>query len=146
LAAILTAPFVLTTRLVNLALEQLFPGHHPSVGSAALSLSGGLVLHDLLLHDTGALAQQPLITAREIDAIFCWTELLSRQVRRIRATSVIVYARSNGASQLSLLDLLLGLSKPRPAAVSQPLWIDAVEVRGFVHREAIKGFAPAKSD
>src|SRR5882672_1819882 len=51
----------LTTRLVNLALEQVFPANRPSVGSATLSFSGTLVLRDLLLHDTGPLARQPLV-------------------------------------------------------------------------------------
>jgi hypothetical protein len=78
LAAILAAPFLLTTRLVNLALEQVFPANRPSVGSATLSLSGTLVLRDLLLHDIGPLARQPLVMAREIDAAFGWRELLSR--------------------------------------------------------------------
>ena len=78
LAAILGAPFLLTTRLVNLALAQVFPANRPSVGSATLSLAGTLVLRDLLLHDTGVLARQPLVMAREIDAAFGWRELLSR--------------------------------------------------------------------
>jgi hypothetical protein len=56
LVAILAAPFLLSTRLVNLALEQVFPANRLSVGSATLSLSGTLVLRDLLLHDTGPLA------------------------------------------------------------------------------------------
>jgi hypothetical protein len=47
LAAILMAPFLLTTQLVRLALGQVFPASHLSVGSAVLSLSGTLVPHDL---------------------------------------------------------------------------------------------------
>ena|SRR2546430_14469393 len=54
---------------------------HLSVGSAVLSLSGTLVLHDIVLHDTGELAQQPLVTAREVDAAFGWAELLSPRIR-----------------------------------------------------------------
>jgi hypothetical protein len=150
LAAILGAPFLLTTRLVNFALAQVFPGNRPSVGSATLSLAGTLVLRDLLLHDTGPLARQPLVMAREIDAAFGWRELLSRQIRRIRAENVIVYARSNGPSQLSLLDLLVELSKPRSSAASsrgsRPLWVGTLDVQGLVHLEAVRRFAPANSD
>jgi hypothetical protein len=150
LAAILAAPFLLTTRLVNFALAQVFPANRPSVGSATLSLSGTLVLRDLLLHDTGVLARQPLVMAREIDAAFGWKELLSRQIRRIRAEDVIVYLRSNGPSQLSLLDLLFELSKPRSSAASnrgsRPLWVGTLDVQGVVHLEAIRRFAPANSD
>jgi hypothetical protein len=47
LAAILMAPFLLTRQLVCLALGQVFPASYLSVGSAVLSLSGTLVLHDL---------------------------------------------------------------------------------------------------
>ena len=150
LAAILAAPFLLTTRLVNLALEQVFPANRPSVGSATLSLSGTMVLRDLLLHDIGPLARQPLVMAREIDAAFGWRELLARQIRQIRAENVMVYARSNGPSQLSLLDLLFELSKPRSSAASnrgrQPLWVGTLDVQGVVHLEAIRRFAPANSD
>ena len=150
LAAILGAPFLLTTRLVNLALAQVFPANRPSVGSATLSLAGTLVLRDLLLHDTGPFARQPLVMAREIDAVFDWRELLSRQIRRIRAENVIVYARSNGPSQLSLLDLLFELSKPRSSAASsrgsRPLWVGTLDVQGVVHLEAVRRFAPANSD
>jgi hypothetical protein len=62
----------------------------------------------------------------------------------------MVYARSNGPSQLSLLDLLFELSKPRSSAASnrgrQPLWVGTLDVQGVVHLEAIRRFAPANSD
>ena len=149
LAAMLVAPFLLTTQLVRFALGQVFPANRPSVGSATLSFSGTLVLRDLLLHDTGPLARQPLVMAREIDAAFGWRELLSRQIRQIRAENVMVYARSNGPSQLSLLDLLFELSKPRSSAASnrgsRPLWVGTLDVQGMVHLEA-RHFAPANSD
>jgi hypothetical protein len=96
------------------------------------------------------LARQPLVMAREIDAAFGWRELLTRQIRRIRAENVIVYARSNGPSQLSLLDLLFELSKPRSSAASsrgsRPLWVGTLDVQGLVHLEAVRRFAPANSD
>ncbi len=47
-AAIAVAPFVLTTSLVRLAVARVLPGHRTSVGSAALSLSGTLILRDLV--------------------------------------------------------------------------------------------------
>jgi hypothetical protein len=150
LAAILMAPFLLTTQLVRLALGQVFPASRLSVGSAALNPSGTLVLHDLVLHDTGALAQQPLVTAREVDAAFGWAALLSRQIRRIHANGVTLYARPNGPSQLSLLDLFFERSQSGPPAESNrgtlPIWIDTLNVQGTLHMEPIKGFVSASAD
>lgn len=150
LTAMLVAPFLLTTQLVRLALGQVFSANSPSVGSAALSPSGALVLHDLMLHDTGALAQQPLITVREIDAAFGWAELLSRRIRRIHVEDVTVYARSNGPSQLSLLDLFFDRSQSGPPAESNrgtlPLGIDMLDVQGLIHLEPVRGFVSANAD
>jgi hypothetical protein len=150
LAAILMAPFLLTTQLVRLALGQVFPASRLSVGSAALYPSGTLVLHDLVLYDTGALAQQPLVTVREVDAAFGWAEVLSRRIRRIHADGVTVYARPHGPSQLSLLDLLFERSPSGPAAESKrgapPIWIDTLDVQGMIHLEPIKGFVSASAD
>ncbi|HSF32494.1 MAG TPA: YdbH domain-containing protein [Candidatus Tectomicrobia bacterium] len=144
------APFLLTTQLVRLALGQVFPADRLSLGSAVLNPSGTLVLHDLVLHDTGALAQQPLVTAREVVAAFGWGELFSHQIRRIQASDVTVYARPNGPSQLSLLDLFSELSQSGPAAESNrgtlPLWIDTLRVQGTIHVEAIKGLVPASAN
>src|SRR5712691_2300404 len=150
LAVMLVAPFFLTTQLVRFALRQVFPANSPSVGSAALSPSGTLVLRDLVLHDTGALAPQPLITVREIDATFGWAELLSRQIRRIHVEDVTVYARSNGLSQLSLLDLFFARSQPGAPAESNrgtlPLGIGTLAVQGLIHLESVGGFVSAKAD
>jgi hypothetical protein len=150
LAALLMAPLLLTTQLVRLALGQVFPARHLSVGSAVLNPLGTLVLHDLVLHDTGALAQQPLVAAREVIAAFGWVDLLSRQIRRIQATGVIVYARPNDPSQLSLLDLFFETSQYSPPAESNrgtlPLWIDTLNVQGTFHVEPIRGFAPPNVD
>src|SRR5262249_39570933 len=94
LTVILLAPFLLTTPLARLILQRVFPAHTPSVDSATLSPSGMLILRQLELHDTGALAQQPLITAREIEVEFRWVELLSPRIRQLHAKDVAVYARS----------------------------------------------------
>jgi hypothetical protein len=149
LAAILVAPFFLTTQLVRFALGQVFPANSPSVSSATLSPSGALILHDLVLHDTGALAQQPLITFNEIEATFGWAELLSRQIRRIHVEDVTVYARSNGPSQLSLLDLFFRRSPSGPPAESNrgalPLGIDTLDVQGMIHLEPVRGFVSANA-
>jgi Dicarboxylate transport len=150
LAAILVAPFFLTTQLVRFALGQVFPANSPSVSSATLSPSGALILHDLVLHDTGALAQQPLITFNEIEATFGWAELLSRQIRRIHVGDVTVYARSNGPSRLSLLGLFFERSQSGPPAKSNrgtlPLEIDTLDVQGMIHLEPVRGFASAHAD
>jgi hypothetical protein len=150
LAAILMAPFLLTTQLVCLALGQVFPASHLSVGSAVLSLSGTLVLRDLVLHDTGELAQQPLVTAREVDAAFGWAELLSRRIRRIHANGVSVYARPNSPSQLSLLDRFFERFPSGPLADSHrgtlPIWIDTLHVQGMIHLAPMRGFGSASAD
>ncbi len=142
LAAGVLAPFLLTTQLARLALERSFPDRNPRVGRATLGLSGTLVLHDLVLHDTGALAQQPLLSAHEVEATFGWAELLARRIRHIRAEDVAVYARANGAASLSLLSLVSG-PEEESGRVTLPLWIDALDVRGTGHPETAPGFVPA---
>ncbi|MGH8056660.1 MAG: hypothetical protein ACREOH_05410, partial [Candidatus Entotheonellia bacterium] len=150
LVAVLAAPFLLTTQLVGLALWQVLPANSPRVGSATLSPSGTLILRDLVLHDTGALAQQPLVMVREVEAAFNWAELLARRIRRIQVEDVTLYARTNGASQLSLLDLLFERFPSGPPEKSTegtpPLWIDTLSVRGMLHLEPAGGFVPASTD
>src|SRR6266568_469184 len=150
LTAMLVAPFLLTTQLVRLALWQAFPANSPSVGSAALSPSGTLVLHDLVLRDTEALAQQPLVSVREVAATFGWAALLSRQIHRLHAEDVTVYARSNGPSPLSLLALFFARSQSGPPAEFTrgplPLWIGTLSVQGMIHLEPVSGFGRAKAD
>jgi hypothetical protein len=96
------------------------------------------------------LARQPLITVREIDATFGWAELLSRRIRQIHVEDVTVYARSNGPSQLSLLDLFFERSQPGPPRGSNrgalPLGIDMLDVQGIIHLEPVRGFVPAHAD
>jgi hypothetical protein len=150
LVTILMVPFFLTTPLVRLALGQVFPAHRLSVGSAALSLSGTLVLHDLVLYETGELAQQPLVTAREVEAAFDWTEVLSRRLRWIHAHGVTVSARPNGPSPLSLLDLVFESFPSDPLAESNrgtlPIWIDTLKVQGLIHLAPMRGFMSASAD
>jgi hypothetical protein len=150
LAAIALAPFFLTTPLARLVLRQIFPVHTPSVGSAALSLSGALILRKLELHDTGALARQPLITVREIKAEFRWVELLSLRIRRVYAKDVIVYARSNGPLQLSLLPLVFRSSPDSPTAEfghsALSLQIDTLSVQGMMRVESVRGFGSANAN
>ncbi|MBI3328245.1 MAG: YdbH domain-containing protein [Nitrospinae bacterium] len=150
LGATLVAPFLLTTQLVRLALGHVFPANRPSVGSAALSRSGTLALYDLVLHDSGALAQQPLVTARQVEVAFGWAALLSRQIRRIHAQDVTVYARSNGPSPLSLLDVLFERSPsglPEESLRSTlPLWIDTLTVQGLIHLEPVRGFVAPNAE
>jgi hypothetical protein len=150
LVAILMAPFLLTTPLARLVLRQVFPAHTPSVGSAVLSPSGTLILRKLELHDTGALAQQPLITAREVEVEFRWIELLSLRTRQLHAKDVAVYARSNDSSQLSLLALIFRPSLYDPAAEfdhgTLSLWIDTLNAQGIMHLEPVKGFGSASAN
>jgi hypothetical protein len=150
LAAIVLTPFLLTTPLARLALRQIFPAHTPSIGSAALSPWGALVLRDLALHDTGVLAQQPLITASEVRAEFRWVELLSLRIRRVSAPDVIVYARSNGPLQLSLLPLVFRSSPDSPLAEfgygAVSLQIDTLTVQGLVRVESVRGLTSTNAN
>src|SRR5262245_10577663 len=150
LTALLTVPFLLTTQLVRLALGRVFPANNPGVGSAVLSLSGALVVHDLTLHDTGAAARQPLITIGEIEATFGWAELLARRVRRVRAGGVTVYVRPESPAPLSPLALLPRRAQPGPPAApargSLPLWIDTFALQGTVRVEPARGSVAANAD
>ncbi len=141
------APFLLPAPFVRLALVYIFPAHTPSLGSATLTPEGRLVLYDLVLHDTEALGQPPLLTVREVEAVFDWTAVLSHQIRQIRAKEVKVYARLTDPSPLGLLELFVPRSSFTPTAKSQrstlPLWIDTLNVQGLLHLEAGKGFTPA---
>jgi dicarboxylate transporter DctA-like protein len=150
LVAMLIAPFLLTTPLMRLALEQIFPARRLSVGRAALSLTGRLVLHNLVLYDTGALAQQPLVTARRVDVAFGWAAVLSHRIRRLHADGVTVYARPNGPSPLSLLDLFRDPSQSSPLPETShgtlPLWIDTLSIQGIIRLESIKGLMSDRTD
>ncbi len=147
LVSILLAPFLFTTPLARLVLQHTFPTHTPSVDSATLSPSGRLILRKLELRDTGALAQQPLITAREVEAEFHWIELRSLRIRQLHAKDVAVYARANDSLQPSLLALLLRPPADGPAAEvgqsTRSLWIDTLDIQGTMHLEPVKGFGSA---
>jgi hypothetical protein len=135
-------PFVLTTPLARLALARAFPANDSRVGSATLGLSGTLILRDLVLHDTGARAGEPLLTAREVGAAFGWAELLARRIRRVHAEGVTVYARTGEASALSVLGLVPAPSG-EPAGDGAPaVRIDAIDVRGRSRLESAGGLAP----
>jgi hypothetical protein len=97
-------PLVLTTQLVRIAVMRIFPCNTVSVGDAALSLSGALILRDVALGET--VAQRPLVAIREVDAAFDWEELVSRRIRKIEVRGVTVYAGTGSRSQIGLLDLL----------------------------------------
>jgi hypothetical protein len=144
-AVLIAAPFLLTTQLARFILAREFPANHPALASAELSRSGKIVLRDLVLHDTGASSQKPLVSASEIDAAFEWRALLARKMRSIRIHELTVYARSNASSQLSLAQLLFEQlpSNANPAAL--PLWIDRLELSGTIRSEPIAGFTTAPS-
>lgn len=143
LVAIAALPFVATTQIARYALAVLYPSNTPTVGSMILRPNATVVIRDLMLHDTGALAAQPLVTAGEIDASFGWRDLLAgRKILRIRVADVRIYVRSNASSQLSLLDLFFGRTN-KPNRATLPIWADAVDVDGIIHREPFAGFAVA---
>jgi len=138
LTAALLVPFVLTTQLARLALERTFRDSSPRLGRATLGVAGTLVLRDLVLHDTGALAQRPLLSAREVEAAFGWAELIGGRIRRVRAEGVALHA---GASAASLLALWKVVSGPAGKPGRVTLVIDALDVRGTVHSEPAAGVA-----
>ncbi|HYR78529.1 MAG TPA: hypothetical protein VEO55_00900, partial [Candidatus Dormibacteraeota bacterium] len=146
LIAIAAISFLAPTQIARFALASLYPSNTPSVGSVIFQPAGTVLIRDLVLHDTGALAVQPLITAGEIETTFSWRELLAgRKIRRIRVADVRIYARSNASSQLSLLDLFFGrTSKPNRATL--PIWADEVDVDGIIHRDAFAGFAAGTAE
>ena len=148
LAALAAAPFLLTTRLANLALGRFLRVNHVSVGSASLSPFGALILRDIVIHDRGAKAQEPLASAREIDVAFGWRALIARKLGRVRANEVTLYARANGHSQLSLIDFAYELSGspsvPSPGVM--PFWIGTLEVHGRIRPPAVIPVEAAKSD
>ena len=150
LAVVLAAPFFFTTELVRLALAQAFPENDPEVGTAELSPSGTLIVRDLVLHDTGNRAGQPLVVAGELAAEFDWEELLWLRVRRIHVADLVVFARPNGPSQLSLLSL--SMKEPEESVPSGPTsgsrlpWIDTLEVRGRIRQEPVPGLVPSAGD
>lgn len=141
LAAIAASPFLFTTRFVSIALTYALPANDPVIASAALSTNGVLVIRGLVIHDTGKLANQPLVAAREVRVEFRWRELSARKIRRVTIDAVAVYARVTGPSQLSLLNLV-----PRKApTTAAPPEIDAIEISGTLHSEPIPGFTRSAS-
>jgi hypothetical protein len=145
LAGLALAPFILTTQIARLALASILSANNPDIGSVSLSPSGRVVIRGLVLHDTGALAAQSMVAAREIDADFTWGELFRRRIRRVRVVGVEVYARSNASSELSLANLV-----PSPASQSThgpaAFWIGNLEVEGQIHREPIAGITSSDGD
>jgi len=109
------APLLLTTRLANLLLGHFLPENRTHIGSASLSLTGTLILRDVvMIFDFSVRSRHPLATAREIDARFARKELFARKLGRIQADDVTVYARSDDHSQLSLVDLAYELWRRQP--------------------------------
>jgi hypothetical protein len=143
---IAAAPFLFATQFARLSLSHLFPRNRPTLGSASISPSGALIMRELLLHDVGSSADRPLVAIHELRVDFRWSDLLSGRIRELRVNQITVYARTNDAAQLSLLDLLVGnfatAGSNRSAA---PFWIDALDVTGTIHREAIAGFPEAST-
>jgi hypothetical protein len=137
LTALVATPLLLTTRLANLALGRFLPDNRAHIGSASLSLTGRLILRDLVIHDSGVRAPQALATAREIDAGFGWRELFARKLGRIRANDVTLYARTDGHSQLSLIDLAYELWGPSTVSRAWPFWIGTIEIHGRIRQEGI---------
>ena len=146
LVAIAAIPFLATAEFARYALAMLYPSNTPTVGSVILRPNGTVVVRDLVLHDTGALGAQPLITVSAINATFGWRDLLAgRKLRRIRVADARIYARSNASSQLSLLDLFFGRTN-KPNRATLPIWADEIDVDGIVHREPFEGFASGTAE
>jgi dicarboxylate transporter DctA-like protein len=145
LTALAAIPFILTTRLANLALGRFLPDNRARAGSARLSLTGRLILRDFVIHDSGVRAQQPLATAREIDAGFGWRELFARKLGWIRANDVTLYARTDGHAQLSLIDFAYEFSRPSSVARA-PFWIGTIEIHGRIRQEGLIPVSAAKAD
>jgi hypothetical protein len=137
---------LLTTRLVNLALGQYLPDNRAHVGSSSLSLGGTFSLRNVVIYDSGGRARQPLGTVHEIDVGFAWGELFERKLGLIRVNDVTLYARSDGHSQLSLIDLAYQLWRPSTVSGSSPFWIDTIKIHGRIRQEGLVPISSAKSD
>jgi hypothetical protein len=150
LAIMPMALFLLPAPSVRLALVHIFPAYTPSLGSASLTPQGRLILYDLVLHDTAALGRQPLLTVREVEAVFDWAALLSRHIRQVRAERVTIYTRLTSPSPLSLLGVFARSSSSAPMPESRRetlrLWINTLNVQGLYHPEAGKDFTPATAE
>ena len=143
---IAAAPLLFTSQLARLSLSHLFPLNRPTLGSASISPSGALIMRELLLHDVGSSADRPLVAIHELRVDFRWSDLLSGRIRQLRVNQITVYARTNGAAQLSLLDLLVGnFATSGSNRLAAPFWIDALDLTGTIHREAIAGLPEAST-
>src|SRR5216683_4593037 len=80
---IAAAPLLFASQLARLSLSHLFPRNRPSLGSASISPSGALVMHELLLHDVGSSADRPLVAIHELRVDFRWSDLLSGRIRQL---------------------------------------------------------------
>lgn len=141
-----TAPFLFASQLARLTLSHLFPRNRPTLGSASISPSGALIIHELLLHDVGASGDRPLVAIHELRADFRWSDLLARRIHQLRVNQITVYAWTNDVSKLSLLDLLVrNFATARSNRSAAPFWIDTLVVTGTIHHEAIAGFPDAGS-
>jgi hypothetical protein len=143
---LVATPLLLTTRLANLVLRHFLPDNRAYIGSASLSLTGTLILRDVVIFDFGVRSRQPLATAREIDARFAWKELFARRLGRIRANDVTLYARTNGHSQLSLIDLAYELWRPSTVSRASPFWIGTTDIHGRIRQEQLVPGTEAQSD
>ena len=146
LTVLVATPFLLTTRLANLALGQFLPDNRARIGSASLSLAGKLILRDVVINDSGGRARQPLATARKIDVGFGWRDLFARRLGWIRVIDVTLYARTDGHSQLSLIDLVYGLWRPSTGFRASPIWIGTIEIHGGIRQEGLIPREGAGSD
>ena len=150
LATMPLALFLLPAPFARLALVYTFPAYTPSLGSATLTPAGRLTLYDLVLYDTATPGRQPLLTVREVEAVFDWAALLKRHIRQVRAEKATIYTRLTSPSPFSLLGLFAPRSSSVPTPESQrstlPLWIDTLNVQGLYHLEAGKGFTPATAE
>ena len=141
---IAAAPLLFASQLARLTLSHLFPRNRPTLGSASIRPSGVLIMREPLLRDVGASEDRRLVAIHELRVDFRWSDLLLRRIRQLRVNQITIYARTNDASQLSLLDLLVGNFAPSgPNRSAVPFWIDALDVTGTIHREAIAGFPEA---
>jgi hypothetical protein len=139
-------PLLMTTRLANLALGHFLPDNRARIVNASLSLTGTLILRNVVIFDSGVRSQQPLAAAGEIDVRFGWRDLFARRVGSIRADEVMLYARSDDHSQLSLIDLAYELWRPSSVPRASPFWIGAMEIHGRIRQEHLIPGTEAQSD
>src|SRR5260370_2202777 len=88
---IAAAPLLFASQLARLSLSHLFPRNRPTLGSASISPSGALVMHELLLHDVGSSADRPLVAIHALPVHFPSPHFLPGPIRHLHLNHITLH-------------------------------------------------------